>query len=87
MRVGSAACLHGCNLLWILDVGNVEDSYAAEAVFLRDRNVVLFFFGFVLIVFILVFVIVIFTFVLIAGGIFVFILIFVRGRAGSGGNP
>src|SRR5580704_3014484 len=38
MRVRSAAGLHRCHLLWIPDVGNVEDSYATETVLLRGRE-------------------------------------------------
>ena len=51
--MGSAAGLYGCDLLGVLDVGNVENSYAAETVFLRDRDAALFFFFFIF-VFILV---------------------------------
>ncbi|MGC2646311.1 MAG: hypothetical protein WA261_08535, partial [Candidatus Sulfotelmatobacter sp.] len=67
----SAAGLHGCHLPWIFDVGNVEDSYAAEAVFLRYWYVVFFFFVFI--VFILV--VCIFIFFFITGVILVLVLV------------
>src|ERR1700677_1626148 len=41
MRVRSTAGLHRCNLLWILDVGNIEDSYAAKTSLLGCRDVML----------------------------------------------
>ena len=38
MRVRAAASLHRCHLLRILDVGDVENSHAAETIFLRCRR-------------------------------------------------
>src|SRR5271163_4695242 len=45
MRMRSAAGLHCCYLLWILHVGDVEDSYAAETVLLGCRQALLSFFS------------------------------------------
>src|SRR5258706_16412482 len=72
MRVGSAAGLDRCNLLWILEVGNVEDSDAAETVLLRYRDVALFFFASV------VFVVSV-DFILILNLIFIFVFFLVCG--------
>src|SRR6266849_6464812 len=41
MRVRAAASLHGSDLLRTLDVTDVENSHAAEAIFLRSRQLVL----------------------------------------------
>src|SRR4029077_14051168 len=72
MGVGSAARLHCCHLLWILDVGNVEDSYAAETVLLRYWDAVLFFFIFIFI----------FFFVASVSGVFIFIFFCVASVSG-----
>src|ERR1700693_4352663 len=42
--MGAATGLHGGNLLGIFDVGNVEDAYAAETIFLRDGDATFLFF-------------------------------------------
>ena len=45
----TAAGLHGGDLLGVADVGNVKDTHASETLFLRRRNVFLFFFWLVLV--------------------------------------
>src|SRR5579859_3989876 len=36
--MGAAARLNGSDLLWVPDIGDVKDSYAAETIFLRNRD-------------------------------------------------
>src|SRR5579859_6143215 len=73
MGVGSTTGLHGGDLLGILDVRNVENSDAAEAVFLRDWEGMLFLLFF-LFVGDFVFVVAALIFV---GGVFILVLIFI----------